>query len=147
MVIVRVKQSAKLATTGVRAVVRPLGQHQQQPEILTRGPSQLLYQDVDHFRRPQELVLQVDERLGATQSIEILLQNGEVATRGEAVSALWNGARQLHGSLAGRGRGHDGSQFFARHLLPALREVAGDVRDDRAAQFSGRVVPAQRAIG
>jgi hypothetical protein len=123
--------------------VRPTGQHHDYTEVIGRRPAELVCEDVHDLRRPQKLVLQIDQVPGGAQRAQVLLDDAEVASRRELVELLGDGAHDLQLHIAGAH--HAGwlrFQALAGDRLPALGDVAADVGHRRPAQPRGDVVPA-----
>ena len=91
------------------------------------GLRSLRLEDVDDLGRPQELVLEVDQVLGAAQRAGVGLEDRELAAGEHAVGALGDGADELHGRVALRRHGLGELERLAADGLPAQREVGGDV--------------------
>ena len=107
---------------------------------------ELVREEADDLRRPEELVLDVDEPLSAADRAAVRLEHGEVAARQvPVVDALRDRAHELHVVRAG-GVLHDGcGKLLAGRAVPAQAEVLGDVGDDRTLQARREVVPADPA--
>jgi len=88
-------EDAELAARVVGAVVRARRQHDDEAERVGRRPAQLVGEDRDDLRRPQELALEVDEPLRAAQGAGVGLEDAEVAARKGVVDALRDGPEEL----------------------------------------------------
>ena len=107
------------------------------------GSRELGLEDVDDLRRPQELVLEVDQVPGAAQRADVGLEHRELAARQHAVGALGHGADELHGRVAGGRR----CPRAARSAWPAVAsqrraKCAATSRTIGPRRQAGRVVPA-----
>ena len=110
--------------------------------------SQLVGEEADDLRRPQELVLEVDEALGAARSRARSSRGCGSRRRGtRVVHVLGDRPHDLHRVLAGGAAGRRAVQLLAGHLAPAQREVVVDVGDRGAAQARADVVPAEAPPG
>ena len=97
------------------------------------GLRSLRLEDVDDLRRPQELVLEVDQVLGAAQRAGVGLEDRELAAGQDLVGALGDGADELDGRVALRRDRLGQLERLPVDRLPAHGEVGGDV-----ARRSGR---------
>ena len=79
--VVRVDQRRDRAARDVGAVVRARRQHRDDPEVVARRVAELVHEDRDDLGRPEELVLEVDEALGAPQRPPVRLEHAELALR------------------------------------------------------------------
>ena len=107
--------------------------------------AQRLLQHGDDLRRPEELVLEVDEPSRRSESAKVRLENRELAARQACVDRLRHRAHDLHFDIARRRRNGLGRQLLSGHLPPAKPEMRGDLRHGGTAQTGGGVVPAERA--
>jgi hypothetical protein len=69
--VVRLDEPAELSARVVLAVVRLRREKDQEPEVVVGRSAQLLLEHRDDFRRPEELVLEVDEPLRRAESAEV----------------------------------------------------------------------------
>ena len=77
----------------------------------------LLAQDGDDLGRPEELVFEVDQTLGRSQSAQVCLEDPKLAVGSLPVDPVREGDRELRGGVAyGIGRAPSG-QAFACHLV------------------------------
>src|SRR2546430_2526329 len=132
---------APLAVLGVRR------EHDDKTEVVGRRPAQLLDEHVDELGRPEELALEVDEPLRASQGPQIALEDAEIAARQPLVDVVRDRAHDLELGLPRGFRRRAGIELLAGHLLPPQREVRGHVADGWALQPRGRVVPAEPPAG
>jgi hypothetical protein len=114
---------------------------------VARGPAQLVGQDRDDLRRPQELVLQVDEAARGAQRADVALEDAKVAARDAVVHVLGHRTHDLHRAIAGRGWRRRLLDVLVAVLPPAQREVVVHILDRRAGDARGHVVPAQPPPG
>ena len=144
---VLVAEAAELAERRVLACVGVVGQHDDDPEVVARRPPQLRREDVDDLRRPQELVLQVDEPLRRAEGVQVGAERPEVAVGGEAVDALGDRPDQPGRDRAHRLRHRGRRQPLPRHLAPALPKMRHDVGHHRPRRAHRGVVPAVGVAG
>jgi hypothetical protein len=107
----------------------------------------LLSQQAGDLRRPEELVLEVDEPLRIADRRRVGLQDAEVAAGNGGIDVLRHGPHDLQLDLSCRLRRRGRRKLHAVHLVPAHAEVLGDVGDSRALDASSGVVPTDRAAG
>ena len=138
-------QHPELPERVVLPVVRLRRQHDHDPEFVARRVSQLVGEQAGDLRRPQELVLEVDEALGAGDRANVALEDPVLAVRDRVVHAVGDRPHDLDRVLAGVGRGRRAVQRLPGQLAPAQREVIVDVGDRGAAQARPDVVPAEPA--
>ena len=99
----------------------------------------------DDLRRPQELVLEVDEALRAAERAHVALEDPVLAVGDRVVHAVRDRPHDLDGVTAGGwGRGRP-VELLAGQLPPAEREVILDVGERGSAQARADVVPAEPA--
>src|SRR5947207_2810475 len=137
-------EPANLAAAVLVAAVGMRRKNRDDAEVVSRGPAQLLGQDLDELRRPEELALQVDEPLGRPERANVTLEDAEAASASALVDVLRDGRDELELVLACRRLGGRRGELPSRHLAPAESEVLGDVGDHPPADESGGVVPAER---
>jgi len=111
-----------------------VGQEDDDAEVVARRLAQLVLEDPDDLRRPQELVLEVDQVLGLAQRADVALEDRELAAREHPVGALRHRAGELHRRVAGGRKALGDLQRLPGGRLPAQGEVRGDVAHDRPAQ-------------
>src|SRR5438552_18675979 len=83
-------------------------------------------QHLQDFRRPEELVLEVDQELGSAKSSQVGLENSKITPGDLRIHVVRNGADQLHLDVTGRRRGGDRGKRLPRRCPPAHGEVFGD---------------------
>jgi hypothetical protein len=134
LVAVCFSEEGELPAGVVLSGVRPAGQHDHDAKLVPWRPAELAGKDVHDLRRPQELVLQVDQVPGGAQRAQVRLDDPEVAVGRELVELLGDGAHDLQLHVAGAHHaGRRRSEALAGDRLPALRDVAADVGHRRPA--------------
>ena len=73
------RQLRQLAERVVVAVVGAPGKQDHQPEVVAGRIAELVGEDADDLRRPQELVFEIDEALGTPKRAHIALEDAELA--------------------------------------------------------------------
>ena len=136
-------ETGQLAEGGVPPAGGLARQQQNHPEIRPRWLTQLVFEEVHDLRSPQELVLQVDQVLRASERPAVLGEDRELAVGQEAVDLLRHRPQELRLVRAGRFRHRRRCQPLTGHLTPAGLEMGGDINDHRATETDGRIVPAQ----
>ena len=118
----------------------------QQTEVVASADRELVGEHVDDLRRPQELVLQVDEPLRGAQRAQVGLEDAEVAARREVVGASRARCARPGRSRSPAGGGAPARAGLAGDLVPARRKCARH-RRRRARAGARDVVPAEAARG
>src|SRR5436190_3107040 len=135
------REDAELPSCVLRPVHRVRGEQDDEPELVGRWVSQLLCQYRDKLRRPEELALEIDEALCRAQGTDVALEEPEVAAGHAGVDVVRDRAHDLNRRRADLRRRRRLEQLAGR-LLPAEREVRGDVRRRRAFDPCRCVMPA-----
>src|SRR5204863_396431 len=86
-------EPADLAAGVLVAAVGMRRKNRDDAEVVSRGPAQLLGQDLDELRRPEELALQVDEPLGRPERANVTLEDAEAPAASALVDVLRDGRR------------------------------------------------------
>ena len=102
-------------------------------------------QHLQDFRRPEELVLEVDQALGSAKSPQVGLENSKITLGDLRIHVVRNGADQLHLDVTGRRRGGDRGKRLPRRCPPAHGEVFGDVPHGGPRQPRRHVMPTDGA--
>ncbi len=140
-----VDECGHLPARDVRAVVRPGRQQDEDAEVVRRRVPQLVREDGDDLGRPEELVLEIDEPLGRARARRVRLEDRVLAAAHRTIGAGRKRPHDLRLDVTASSDRVGPRQELARRSVPAQAEVLRDVRDGRALDPHGGVVPADPA--
>src|SRR5580704_1378580 len=92
---VRGFENTELAARVVVAIVRPSRQHEHEPELVARWSQQLFTKQRHDLSTPEELVLEIDQSLGASHRAQVRLEDAEITVRERWIGLLRDGTNDL----------------------------------------------------
>ena len=140
-----VDERGDLTARDVRTVVRPCGEKDENAKVVARRVPELVRKHRHDLRRPEELILEVDEPLGRAQGADVRLEDRVVAAAHRAVCAGGERSHDLRVRIATAIGNSRTRKELASRSVPAQPEVLRDVRYRWAFDPHRCVVPADPA--